>query len=94
MAPYTLRLSCDGHIWVGDGFTQKFLKYDLDGRLLTSWGQFGIAPGATWGIHYFDTDDEGNLYICEDYGDRVQKYRPRSDIDPADPRLIGPLVRY
>jgi hypothetical protein len=94
MAPYTLRLSRDGHIWVGDGFTQKFLKYDLDGRLLTSWGQFGIAPGTTWGIHYFDTDDEGNLYICEDYGDRVQKYRPRADVDPADPRLIGPLVRY
>jgi hypothetical protein len=94
MAPYTLRLSQDGHIWVGDGFTQKFLKYDLDGRLLTSWGQFGLAPGATWGIHYFDTDEEGSLYICEDYGDRVQKYVPRPDVSPDDPRLIGPLVRY
>ena len=94
LAPYTLRLSVDGHIWIGDGFTQKFLKYDLDGRLVTSWGQFGLAPGATWGIHHFDTDPEGNLYICEDYGDRVQKYRPRADVAADDPRLIGPLVRY
>ena len=94
LAPYTLRLSQDGHIWVGDGFTQKFLKYDLEGHLLLSWGQFGLAPGATWGIHYFDTDEEGNVYVAEDYGDRVQKFRRRADVSPDDPRLIGPLVRY
>jgi peptidylamidoglycolate lyase len=94
LAPYTLRMSLDGHVWIGDGFTQKFLKYDLDGKLVLSWGQFGIAPGCTWGIHYFDTDQEGNLYVCEDYGDRVQKWRPRTDIAPNDPRLIGQLLRY
>lgn len=93
-APYALRMATDGHIWVADGFTSKFLKYDPDGRLVTSWGQFGIAPGTLWGVHWFDTDDEGNLYVCEVYGERIQKFRPRTDASPDDPRLIGPLHRY
>jgi sugar lactone lactonase YvrE len=93
-APYALRMQTDGHLWVADGFTSKFLKYDPDGRLVTSWGQFGIAPGTTWGVHWFDTDDEGNLYVCEVYGERVQKFRPRPDVAPDDPRLIGTLHRY
>lgn len=93
-APYAMRLATDGHIWVADGFTSKFLKYDPDGRLVTSWGQWGIAPGCTWGTHWFDTDEEGNLYACEVYGERVQKFRPRADVAPNDPRLVGQLQRY
>ena len=94
LGPCVLRLTTDGFIWVGDVFTQKFLKYDLDGRLITSWGQFGLAAGCTWGIHCMDRDDEGNIYIAENYGNRVQKYRPRADADPNDPRLIGELVKF
>ncbi|HZP96377.1 MAG TPA: hypothetical protein VFC31_08610 [Candidatus Limnocylindria bacterium] len=94
LAPYAMRLEKDGHVWVGDGLTSKFLKYDPDGRLVTSWGQWGIAPGATWGVHWFDTDSEGNLYVCEVYGERIQKFRPRRDVPRDDPRLIGQLQRY
>jgi hypothetical protein len=94
LAPYALRMAANGHVWVADGFTSKFLRYDLEGRLVTSWGQWGIAPGTTWGIHWFDTDVEGNLYVCEVYGERVQKFRPRADVSPDDPRLIGQLHRY
>ncbi len=94
LAPYALRLTQDGYVWVGDGETQKFVKYDGDGRIVASWGQMGVAPGATLGIHWFDVDDEGTLYVAENHGDRVQKFVPRPDVDPADPRLIGPLVRY
>jgi peptidylamidoglycolate lyase len=94
LAPYALRLAQDGFVWVGDGETQKFLKYDLEGRLVTSWGQLGVAPGAMLGIHWFDVDDEGTLYVAENHGDRVQKLVPRVDVDPSDPRFIGPLVRY
>jgi hypothetical protein len=93
-APFAMRMQKDGHIWVGDGFTSKFLRYDLEGRLVTSWGQWGIAPGTFWGVHWFDVDDEGTLYVAEVYGERVQKFRPRADVSPDDPRLIGPLHRY
>jgi hypothetical protein len=93
-APYALRMEVGGDIWVADGFTSKFLHYNPDGKLIASWGQFGIAPGATWGVHWFDRDDEGNVYVCEVYGERVQKFRPRADVPADDPRLIGPLHRY
>jgi hypothetical protein len=91
---YAMKLTADGrHLWAGNGFVNKFLKYDLEGRLdrAATWGTFGIAPGAIWGPHDFDTDDEGNLYVAEDYSGRIQKFRPRDGVDPHDPQLIGPL---
>jgi len=76
--PMSIRLTADGQsIWVGDGYAQKFLKFDLTGKLLASWGTFGSMPGAFWGLHAFDVDSEGNLYVTEDYGGRVQKLRPK-----------------
>ncbi len=92
---YCIRITADGeHLWAGNGFVHKFLKYDLSGRLIpeATWGTFGIAPGAIWGPHGFDTDTEGNLYVAEDYSGRVQKLRPLADADAGDPQLIGPLA--
>ncbi|MBI2833755.1 MAG: 6-bladed beta-propeller [Acidobacteria bacterium] len=90
VAPYCIRLTKDGrYLWASDGYTQKVLKYDVNGKLLTSWGTFGAVPGGLWGPHYFTTDSEGNLYVAEDYNARVQKFRPREDGNPQ--QLIGPL---
>jgi hypothetical protein len=92
---YAIRITADGgHLWAGNGFVQKFLKYDMTGRLVpaATWGTFGIAPGAIWGPHGFDTDEDGNLYVAEDYSGRIQKFTPSEGIDPADPQLIGPLA--
>ncbi|OFW15658.1 MAG: hypothetical protein A3F70_06890 [Acidobacteria bacterium RIFCSPLOWO2_12_FULL_67_14] len=82
VAPYCMRLSKDGRVmWVSDGYTQTFQKYDLDGRLVkgSTWGTWGPVPGALWGPHWFDVDSEGNLYVAEDYNARVQKFQPRAD---------------
>lgn len=92
LAIFSMRLTADGHLWVGDGVTQKFLKYDRSGRLVTSWGTFGVAPGCIFGPHGFDVDEEGSLYIAENYNDRVQKLRVRADVAADDPRIIGPLL--
>lgn len=91
---YAIRITADGrHLWAANGFAHKFLKYDMDGRLIreATWGTFGIAPGAIWGPHWFETDDAGTLYVAEDYSGRVQKLRPMADAVPNDPQLIGPL---
>jgi sugar lactone lactonase YvrE len=91
---YSIRFTADGeHLWAGNGFVNKFFKYDLAGRLIreATWGTFGIAPGAIWCPHGFDTDSDGNLYVAEDYSGRIQKFRPLADADPNDPQLIGPL---
>lgn len=92
VSPYSIRLTKDGrYLWVGDGWIQKMQKYDaMTGKLLVSFGTFGVVPGTFWGMHYFTTDVDGNFYLCEDYGGRIQKFRPRKDADPA--QLVGQLM--
>ncbi len=86
-SPFYLYLSKDNYLWVADGMTNKFLKYDLNGKLLYSWGTFGAFPGGLWGPHQFSVDPEGNLYVAETFGGRVQKFKPKKGADPA--RLIA-----
>jgi hypothetical protein len=76
-------------LWVADGVTNKFLKYDLKGRLLSSWGTYGSFPGAFWGVHQFAVDSDGNLYAAETFGGRTQKFMPRPGADPAT-LITGP----
>ena len=85
--PYSLLLSEDQHLWVADGITQKFTKFDLTGKLLYSWGTFGAFPGGFWGVHQFHTDSEGNLYTADVHVGRPQKFRPKKGANPA--HLIG-----
>jgi hypothetical protein len=78
------------HLWVADGVSNTFLKYDLNGKLLYSWGTYGSFPGAFWGVHQFSIDSEGNLHAAETFGGRTQKFRPKKDADPR--MLIGQPV--
>ena len=80
--PYYLAMSNDQHLWVSDGRTNKILKYDLDGKLLYSWGTFGAFPGGMWGPHQFSVDTENNLYVGDVHVGRVQKFRPKPGVNP------------
>jgi sugar lactone lactonase YvrE len=85
--PYDIEITADQHLWVSDGHTNKMLKYDLDGRLLYSWGTFGAFPGGIWGPHQFSVDSENNLYIADVHIGRVQKFRPKAGVSPT--LLVG-----
>ena len=87
--PYYIMMSEDQHLWVADGVTNKFMKFDLMGNLLYSWGTFGAFPGGIWGVHQFSVDSEGNLYTADVHVGRVQKFVPRPGADPA--QLTGML---
>ncbi len=89
--PYSVLLSEDQHLWVADGITQKFTKFDLTGKLLYSWGTFGAFPGGFWGVHQFHTDGEGNLYTADVHVGRPQKFRPKKGANPA--HIIGRYMR-
>jgi DNA-binding beta-propeller fold protein YncE len=91
--PYHIMITNGGaadgrqYLWVADGVTNKFLKYDLSGHLLYSWGTYGSFPGAFWGVHQFSIDPAGNLYAAETFGGRTQKFMPKPGAEPA--QLIG-----
>ena len=89
--PYSFLLTEDQHLWVADGITQKFTKFDLTGKLLYSWGTFGAFPGGFWGVHQFHTDSDGNLYTADVHVGRPQKFSPKKGANPAN--LIGRYIR-
>jgi peptidylamidoglycolate lyase len=91
-AIYHMLETADRSMWMSDGHgTWKILKYDLDGRLLYSWGTFGPMPGELWGVHEISTDQDGNLFTAEVFNGRAQKFRPRPGADPT--HLMGQQMR-
>jgi NHL repeat len=91
-SPYYHYISTDGYIWVGDGGTNRILKYDLSGKYLYGWGEPGPFPGQFGGPHGLTVDQAGNLYIAEVFSGRVQKFRPKVGADPS--KLVGQEKRY
>ena len=91
-SPYAHLITTDQSLWVSDGGTHRILKYDLNGRYLYGWGGPGNFPGQFNGPHSITADQEGNLYLAEVFGGRVQKFRPKKGADPA--KLVGQENRY
>ena len=56
----------------------------------------GAAPAATrdgsMARIRLTVDQDGNLYLAEVFGGRVQKFRPKPGADPA--KVVGPENRY
>jgi len=89
--PYYHLVTADQFLWMGDGGTQRILKYDLKGNFLYGWGQPGGQPGQLWGPHQMSVDQEGNLYVAEVQNGRIQKFRPKRNADRA--KVVGQEVR-
>jgi hypothetical protein len=65
------------HFWYFDGNAHRFAEYDLNGRILYTWGVPGTYPGRFYNVNQFSVDSQGNLYTAEVVGDRVQKFTPK-----------------
>ena len=90
--PYAHLITTDQMLWVADGGTMRVLKYDLTGKYLYGWGGLGGQPGQLNGPHSLTTDQDGNLYLAEVFGGRVQKFRPKPGADKS--KLVGQELRY
>jgi peptidylamidoglycolate lyase len=77
-----LYIGADRKIWAFEDTTSKVVEYDADGHLLYAWGTLGDWPGGLFNMHGASVDQEGNLYIAEVAGGRVQKFRPRPGANP------------
>jgi DNA-binding beta-propeller fold protein YncE len=88
IGPAHIMMTDDQHLIVSTLSTNKFYKFDLNGKLLTSWGTTGTLPGTFEGIHGFHVDPDGNLWVAENFNGRVQKLRPKPGANKA--LLFGP----
>jgi hypothetical protein len=66
----------------------RFMKYDLNGKLLTYFGTAGNDAGAINNPHHFSVDPEGNLYVADFQHYTVKKFTPKPNADRS--RVIGP----
>ena len=85
-----VHIDADRRMWVFDNVAQKLAQFDLEGRLIYSWGSLGAFPGALWGVHGISVDQEQNLYLAAVGRGGVQKFHPRPDANPA--YLVGKHV--
>jgi DNA-binding beta-propeller fold protein YncE len=80
-----------GFIWVGDGTTNRILKFDQKGNYVYSWGAPGPQPGRLTCPHGMTTDQLGNLYVADCFAGRIQKFEPIAGADPE--KIAGQILR-
>ena len=87
-----IKITTDGFAWVTSGRGNRLAKYDLNGKLITYWGTYGMGQGQFDDPHYISVDQEGNLYVAIFSNTKVgvEKYMPRAGADRS--RLIGQFV--
>src|SRR5713226_2633991 len=64
-----------GNIFVSDGYgNSRVVKYDKNGRFITSVGSKGAAPGQLNLPHGIATDAKGNVYVADRSNRRIQVF--------------------
>ena len=85
--PYYIHMSQDQHLWVGDGQTNKILKYDLTGKLLIRGARLARFPVACGDrtSSASTTRTTCTSRMCMSAASRNSA--PKKGVDPA--RLVG-----
>ena len=81
--PFHLMVSADQFLWVVDGATNRFLKYDLNGKLLLIVGHLGHLPGRSGACTSSPLMRTGICTQAGTYGGRTQKF---AEPGPTDRR--------
>lgn len=65
-----------GPIYAPSMDQNRVLIYSEEGQLLGSFGSGGVTPGRFNTPSGITIDSDGNLYVCDQYNHRVQKFSP------------------
>jgi DNA-binding beta-propeller fold protein YncE len=76
-SPWGLAFAPDGNLLMADGWNDRVLKLDLDGKILGVLGGPGRMPGQFRFVHHLSVGLRGELYVGEIIHMRPQKFLPR-----------------
>jgi outer membrane protein assembly factor BamB len=68
--------AADGGFFVADSDHQRVLRFDLDRRLIGSWGSFGSDPGEFVSPFGITVGRDGLVYVVDDSTCRVEVFEP------------------
>ena len=79
-APTDVAIAPNGDIFVGDGHSgggtatgnARIMKFDKNGKFITSWGKKGMGPGEFDVIHTLAFDSRGRLFVGDRQNNRIQ----------------------
>jgi len=78
-SPADIAVADNGDIFVVDGHfsngeNARILKYNSEGKFITSWGTGGYAPGELRTPHGIDIDKRGRVFIADRGNNRLQLF--------------------
>jgi DNA-binding beta-propeller fold protein YncE len=73
-APWGLGLAKDGTIFMADGYANRVLQLDSNGKILGTFGESGRKPGQLMFAHSVTVATDGSLFVSEILNWRVQKF--------------------
>ena len=73
-APYGLDIDRDGTIFVADAAAHQIVQLDDTGMIVHVWGGQGDKPGQFNVPHMLASSADGNLFVAEIDGKRLQKF--------------------
>jgi len=76
-SPWGLAFAPDGNLLMADGWNDRVLKLDLQGKILGVLGRHGVLPGEFRFVHHLAVGPHGELYTGEIINMRPQKFDPR-----------------
>jgi hypothetical protein len=76
-SPWGLAFAPDGNLLMTDGWNDRVLKLDLQGKILGVLGEHGLLPGQFRFVHGVSVGPAGELYTGEIINMRAQKFVPR-----------------
>jgi sugar lactone lactonase YvrE len=79
-APTDIAIAANGDIFVGDGHSgggtatgnARIMKFDKNGKFITTWGKKGMGPGEFDVIHTLAFDSRGRLFVGDRQNNRIQ----------------------
>ena len=81
--PWGVAIGAQHHVFIIDGGDQidahpagRAVELDHEGNVVTTWGTFGSAEGQFNAGHAISVAPDGSVYVVEQVGKRIQKFRP------------------